>query len=480
MSSRKHNPKRTGAGSFLVPEGGGQGLAGMVRQVGPSNAKWHVRAAGDFTMTSQRKSELEAVNRRLARNDPRLVELTLAWTACGDWGVEAISDVLKVNTVLVDLDLYHNDVGPRGASALARALRKNYTVNKINLDLNNIGDEGVQQFMDTLNGHNTSLTELKLSNNHVNPVQLRDLNVLLERNLKLKVDLDWHKVQAKILPLNYERGELETKKAYLQALKEADDPQVVEQIEDCDEEIYTIDSQVKELQKQEDKLLEDGTWLMRNFDRLRTVVKTYMGVTKVVNRLTAKKEQRGPTIEEERNENARQLSEAQNMFLKPEAAKWKPEYRKKMEDRVTELKLKQTEIRSRERSIVAKQQLEKQMRLQEAQKIREHLKMGNDDDMNRFKPKTVTGRFEVPADEKMPLTHKYTAFDRKLREAGVSIPKDEITYRPVRLDSQNLGRRFQEAYLDPQDRTVLGVRRKDRNPKNIYYKPNKYGADLVY
>ena len=452
----------------------------MVRQVGPSNAKWHVRAAGDFTMTSQRKSELEAVNRRLARNDPRLVELTLAWTACGDWGVEAISDVLKVNTVLVDLDLYHNDVGPRGASALARALRKNYTVNKINLDLNNIGDEGVQQFMDTLNGHNTSLTELKLSNNHVNPVQLRDLNVLLERNLKLKVDLDWHKVQAKILPLNYERGELETKKAYLQALKEADDPQVVEQIEEYDEEIYAIDSQVKELQKQEDKLLEDGTWLMRNFDRLRTVVKTYMGVTKVVNRLTAKKEQRGPTIEEERNENARQLSEAQNMFLKPEAVKWKPEYRKKMEDRVMELKLKQTEIRSRERSIVAKQQLEKQMRLQEAQKIREQLKMGNDDDMNRFKPKTVTGRFEVPADEKMPLTHKYTAFDRKLREAGVSIPKDEITYRPVRLDSQDLGRRFQEAYLDPQDRTVLGVRRKDRNPKNIYYKPNKYGADLVY
>ena len=43
----------------------------MVRQVGPSNAKWHVRVAGDFTMTSQRKSELEAVNRRIARNDPR-------------------------------------------------------------------------------------------------------------------------------------------------------------------------------------------------------------------------------------------------------------------------------------------------------------------------------------------------------------------------------------------------------------------------
>ena len=74
----------------------------------------------------------------------RLVELTLAWTACGDWGVEAISDVLKVNTVVTDLNLYHNDVGPRGASALARALRKNYTLHILNLDMNNIGDEGVQ------------------------------------------------------------------------------------------------------------------------------------------------------------------------------------------------------------------------------------------------------------------------------------------------------------------------------------------------
>ena len=32
----------------------------------------------------------------------------------------------------------------------------------------------------------------------------------------------------------------------------------------------------------------------------------------------------------------------------------------------------------------------------------------------------------------------------------------------------------------PESRTVLGVRRSDKNPKNIYYKKNKYGADLVY
>ena len=451
----------------------------MVRQVGPSNAKWHVRAAGDFTMTSQRKSELEAVNRRLARNDPRLVELTLAWTACGDWGVEILSDVLKVNTVLTDLNLYHNDVGPRGASALARALRKNSTINIIDLDMNNIGDEGVQEFMETLDGHNTSLTELKVANNHVNPVQLRDLNVLLEKNQALKVDLDWHKVQNKILPLKYERGELETKKAYLQGLKEADDPQVIEQVEQCDDDMEVIDRKVKELLKKEDKLLEDGTWLKRNLDKLRTTVLTYMGVHKAVAKFRFQAETKGPTIEEERTAINEALTELQGRFLLPEANKWKPEKRREMEAKVSELKLKQMEIRSRERTMVAKYQLEKQMKMQEAQRIKATLKGSNDDSVDRFKPKVTTGRFEVPPEERMPLTHKYTAFDRTLREAGVSVPKDEVTYRPM-AKSQNLGRRFQEAYLDPQDRTVLGVRRQDRNPKNIYYKPNKYGADLVY
>lgn len=408
-----------------------------------------------------------------------MVELTLAWTACGDWGVEAISDVLKVNTVVTDLNLYHNDVGPRGASALARALRKNYTLNTINLDMNNIGDEGVQEFMDTLDGHNTSITQLKLANNHVNPVTLRDLNVLLEKNLVLKADLDWHKVQNQILPLKFERGELETKKTYLSGLKEAEDPMVIEQIEACEDEIEQIDHKVSELLKKEDKILEDGTWLLRKFDKLRNTVLTYMNVNKAATKLRAKAQVRGPTIEEERTAVNEELSELQGRFLLPEAVKWKPDFRKEMEAKVRELQLKQANIRSRERAIVSKMQLEKQLKLQEAAEIKATLKKDDSDDLNRFKPKTVPGRFEVPPEEKMPLTHKYTAFDRTLREAGVSIPKDEIIYRPM-AKSQNLGRRFQEAYLDPQDRTVLGVRRKDRNPKNIYYKPNKYGADLVY
>ena len=301
-----------------------------------------------------------------------------------------------MNTTITELDLYHNDVGPRGASALARALRKNYTLNIINLDMNNIGDEGVQEFIDTLNGHNTSLTKLNVANNHVNPVQLRDLNVLLEHNEALKVDLDWHKVQNKILPLKYERGELETKRSYLQGLKEAEDPQVVEQIEDCTDQIEVIDKKVHELLKKEDKLLEDGTWLKRNFDKLRNTVLTYMGVNKAVNRLRAKAEVQGVTIEEERNAINEELSELQGRFLSSEANKWKPEFKREMEAKLRELVLKQAQIRSKERALVAKMQLEKQQKLQEAQKIKEQLRGQVDDDADRFKPKSVASRFEVP------------------------------------------------------------------------------------
>lgn len=63
--------------------------------------------------------------------------------------------------------------------------------------------------------------------------------------------------------------------------------------------------------------------------------------------------------------------------------------------------------------------------------------------------------------------------------ANVNVPRDQITYRPM-AESQFMGNRFQEAYLDRDRATVLGVRMRDRNPKNVYYKKNKYGADLVF
>ena len=159
----------------------------MVRQVAPRNGKWMVRAAGDLSMSLQRKSELDAVLKRLSKNDPRLVDLSLSWTGIGDWGLEALSDVLKVNTVLTSLDLYHNDIGPRGAGALARALWRNYSLMTVNLDSNNIGDEGAADFIHTMEAHNSVLTTLKLTNNHVDQIKLRDLNELLERNCAIQV-----------------------------------------------------------------------------------------------------------------------------------------------------------------------------------------------------------------------------------------------------------------------------------------------------
>ncbi|EKX32880.1 hypothetical protein GUITHDRAFT_81938, partial [Guillardia theta CCMP2712] len=118
-------------------------------------------------MTSQKKSELDVVLRRLNRNDPRLADLSLSWIECGDFGADLLAHALKVNVILRELDLYHNDIGPQGASSLARSLETNSTLMSLNLDMNNIGDEGANEFLHVLRRHNTSLTKLTLANNHV-------------------------------------------------------------------------------------------------------------------------------------------------------------------------------------------------------------------------------------------------------------------------------------------------------------------------
>jgi Ran GTPase-activating protein (RanGAP) involved in mRNA processing and transport len=191
----------------------------MVRQIAPSNAKWYVRAAPDTVMTAQRKSELDMVIRRLNKNDPKLAELSMSWLNMGDYGAENLADVIKVNTVLKTLDLYQNDIGPKGGILLARALRINFSITSLNLSMNNIGDEGAEDFIETLKTSNTSLTSLSLANNHVNPVVLRSLNELLERNAASKVDKEWHDVKNEMLPLQYKLGDLQVRKDKLDELK---------------------------------------------------------------------------------------------------------------------------------------------------------------------------------------------------------------------------------------------------------------------
>jgi len=95
------------------------------------------------------------------------------------------------------------------------------------------------------------------------------------------------------------------------------------------------------------------------------------------------------------------------------------------------------------------------------------------------KKKKYKSNLVIDEDEPMPLTYKYHYLDRNLRKANVNMRREDITYRPM-ADSQFMGNRFQEAFLDRDRDTVLGVRIKDRNPKNVYYKKNKYGADLVF
>ncbi|KAJ1491756.1 hypothetical protein T484DRAFT_3102331 [Baffinella frigidus] len=376
----------------------------MVRQVAPRNAKWMVRAAGDLSMSLQRKSELDAVLKRLSKNDPRLVDLSLSWTGIGDWGLEALSDVLKVNTVLTSLDLYHNDIGPRGAGALARALWRNYSLLNVNLDSNNIGDEGASDFIHTMEKHNSTLTVLKLTNNHVDQIKLRDLNDLLERNCAVKVDKDWHGVQNQILPLRHNHKELESDKVRLEKLPEADDPAIVEQRNAIEEEMTQIEGRIEGLLVQEEKLVEEGSWLKRNYVKLRNLVTLRSNVEKAVFRFRPKKwEHDGPTIEEQRTAINELVMEMQRRFLDPEANKWTAEYRRQMENELRNLMLEKARVRSLERMAMAQQQAARKVELAEKEvaKMGALAAAGPVDEIDKFKPRSTNSMFEVSRFQKM-------------------------------------------------------------------------------
>uniref|UniRef100_A0A7S1GZ07 Uncharacterized protein n=1 Tax=Hemiselmis andersenii TaxID=464988 RepID=A0A7S1GZ07_HEMAN len=462
----------------------------MVRQVAPSNGKWMVRAAADTMMTSQRKSELDMVLRRLNRNDTRMKDLSMSWLMMGDFGAESLSDVLKVNTVLQSLDLYQNDIGPKGGVLISRALRRNASLTSLNLSMNNIGDEGAADLCETLKHGNSTLTKLSLANNHVNPVVLRDLNSLLDRNTSYKIDKEWHDTKNTILPLEYKLTGFQMRMEKLQELtgEHAESEAVKEQMEMLSTQIEQMSSDMDKLTKREDVLLEEGTWLRRNFLRLKRAVTLRSNVQKAVDRMKKQDKEHKATLEELRTQAGERLMEAQRIALLPEYAKWSADKRKEHESLISELKLEAQRIRTLERAAaarfeaVAAQELEDK-KADEKEQTKpetggENMEEGYQQEEDKG-PKKYKKAFTVDPDEPMPLTHKYVNLDRKLRQANVNVPKDNITYRPM-AESQFMGNRFQEAFLDRGRDTVLGVAIRDRNPRNIYYKRNKYGADLVY
>eukprot|EP00960_Hanusia_phi_P046759 758018-Hanusia_phi.AAC.3 len=451
----------------------------MVRLIGPSNAKWYVNCASDFAMTSQKKSELDMVLRRLNRNDPRLSELSLSWLECGDFGADLVAHALKVNVVLKELDLYHNDIGPQGASSLARSLETNSTLISLNLDMNNVGDEGANELLQMLRRNNTSLVKLSLANNHVNPVLMAEINTCVHKNNVKKLQSDWQQVRLELKPLMNMKGELESQLQLLQAnsrnkYMEADS-QYKTMIQ---EELAGVREQIERLERKEDHLMEEASWFQKSVQRFHQLVKVEMNVTKAIQRMRTKKTTNEGILEQQRNENYRKLTTLEQLMLQPEARRWSKEYSQQMQEELKKLKLEEMRFRVQARSSMAHlalKDLDAQPNEEAKQKTETSVQ-----DIDKFKPKADL-KYHLDMEE-MPLSGKYLKFDRKMREAGLNILKSNITYQPLAED-RRMGKRFQfgqEAFLDPQDRTYFGARVRDRNPKNIYYKKNKYGADLAF
>jgi hypothetical protein len=103
----------------------------------------------------------------------------------GDEGATALADALKVNTSVTTISLLYNQIDSEGASALADALKVNTSVTTIDLRGNQIGDAGGAALAEALK-LNTSVTEIWLGGNGIDESIIATFGELTTRNKRLR------------------------------------------------------------------------------------------------------------------------------------------------------------------------------------------------------------------------------------------------------------------------------------------------------
>ncbi|XP_029698737.1 leucine-rich repeat-containing protein 34-like isoform X2 [Takifugu rubripes] len=96
-----------------------------------------------------------------------LLELHLGMTGMADTGMERLAEGLKLNHSLRYLDLQYNGVSCDGAYHLANVLRKNPTLDVIDLSFNRLEDEGGIYLSKALSSPGCSLRALSVSSNNI-------------------------------------------------------------------------------------------------------------------------------------------------------------------------------------------------------------------------------------------------------------------------------------------------------------------------
>lgn len=130
--------------------------------------------------------------RRIQDNDPKLIEADLSHQALGPEQAIQIANALEYNTHLRILNLATNEIGSQGAVAIAAAIQKNLTssLEMLNLWCNNISTEGVEAISDLLK-QNSMLQYLTLGYNPVGDEGAILLADALKINHSLKELILW-------------------------------------------------------------------------------------------------------------------------------------------------------------------------------------------------------------------------------------------------------------------------------------------------
>ena len=95
-----------------------------------------------------------------------------------------LGSALETNTTLTDLDLFRNKLDPASAESLAAALKTNATLRNLKLFDNNLGSAGAESFATALET-NTTLTYLSLSSNKLGSAGAESLAKALKTNTTL-------------------------------------------------------------------------------------------------------------------------------------------------------------------------------------------------------------------------------------------------------------------------------------------------------
>jgi len=122
---------------------------------------------------------------KVKQNNPELKDLRLSSYGINSCDAIFMFKALIKNNKVDYIDLDNNIICDKAAPSIAYALEHNKTIKVIDLDRNQITNIGAKKIIESLK-HNTTLEQLYFDNNKISNNLLLKIEILLQRNRKLR------------------------------------------------------------------------------------------------------------------------------------------------------------------------------------------------------------------------------------------------------------------------------------------------------